>query len=117
VVKYIGDASLLVFPEEEVDGAVRELLAMKGAIERYFALRYPDLSITFSAHLGEIIIVRLEPFSGLDILGDTVNSASRLGRQARGGGFAISREVYARLSEATRRRFRSAEDEGVYLAE
>ena len=116
VVKYIGDASLLVFPEEDVDSTTRELLSMKREIEGYFKAHYPDLSITFSAHLGEIIVVRLEPLADLDILGETVNRASLLGNRARGGGFVISRDVHERLSEATRRLFRAAEVEVVYVA-
>lgn len=116
VVKYIGDASLLVFAEEDVDGVIRELLSMKREIEDYFESSYPDLSITFSAHIGEIILVRLEPLAGLDIGGDTVNRASLLGNQARGGGFVISREVYERLADATRRRFHRADAQAFYTA-
>ena len=51
VVKYIGDASLLVFPQEYVNAVIRELLAMRREIEEYFGSHYPDLSITFSTHI------------------------------------------------------------------
>jgi class 3 adenylate cyclase len=116
VVKYLGDASLLVFPEEDVDGTIWELLSMKREIEGYFEARYPDLSITFSAHVGKVIVVRLEPITDLDILGETVNRASLLGNRARGGGFVISRDVHERLSDTTRRQFRAAEVEVAYVA-
>ncbi len=116
IVKYIGDASLLVFPEEDVDGAIGELLAMKREIEAAFAATYPDLSITFSAHVGQIIIVRLEPLASLDILGDTVNTASLLNNNARNGEFVVSQLVYDRLGEQTRREFRKAVPPTVYVA-
>jgi class 3 adenylate cyclase len=117
VVKYIGDASLMVFPEEDVDTAIGELLAMKREVEEALTAVHPDLAITFSAHLGEIIIVQLEPFSSLDIMGDSVNLASRLNNQARGGGFAISQQVYERLSDKTRLVFKKNVPPAVYLAD
>jgi class 3 adenylate cyclase len=116
VVKYIGDASLLVFPEGSVEEAIRELVSMKREIESYFKAEHPGLAITFSAHVGEVIIVRLEPVEGLDILGDTVNRASRLGSRGRRGSFVISRDVYERLDGETRKRFQKAEPEVVYTA-
>ncbi|UCF96613.1 MAG: adenylate/guanylate cyclase domain-containing protein [Spirochaetaceae bacterium] len=116
VVKYIGDASLLVFPQEDVDGSIRELLSMKQEIEEYFASTYPALAITFSAHLGQIIIVRIEPFENLDILGHTVNTAWRLGARAQRGGFVISQPVYDALEETTRVRFHRITPQAVYVA-
>jgi class 3 adenylate cyclase len=104
------------FPEEEVEIAIRELLSLKREIEDFFESNYPDLSIAFSTDIGELIIVCLEPFTDPDILGETVNRASRLGNNARGGGFVISREVYERLGEATRRRFRRIGTHEAYTA-
>jgi class 3 adenylate cyclase len=117
VVKYIGDASLLVFPEEGIDASMLELLSMKGEIDRYFESDYPDLSIVFSAHIGQIMIVRLVPIDDLDILGDTVNRASLLGNLSRGGGFVISEDVYQRLTETTRRRFHRVDTPVAYTAD
>jgi adenylate cyclase len=116
VVKYIGDASLLVFPEEDTDRSIGELLEMQRSIHAYFASNHLDLSITFSAHIGPIIVVRLQPIEDLDIHGHTVNHASRLGSQAPTGGFVVSREVYDRLAETTRRAFRQADTTEVFLA-
>jgi adenylate cyclase len=116
VVKYIGDASLLVFPEEDIDKTMCELLSMKREIKKYFESDYPALSITFSAHLGEIVIVRLEPFASLDILGHTVNLASLLGNYARSGGFVISQEVSDRLADTTQGEFRKLDTPAVYVA-
>jgi class 3 adenylate cyclase len=116
VVKYIGDASLLVFPKDDVDEAVGELLAMKREIEESFAAAYPELAITFSAHLGQIIMIRLEPFTLLDIGGDTVNIAFRLNNQVRDGGFAISRQVYECLNERTKSEFQAIAPPAIYVA-
>jgi class 3 adenylate cyclase len=116
VVKYIGDASLLVFPEQDVQGSVLELLSMKREIEEYFGSSYPNLAITFSAHFGQIIHVSLEPFTELDILGDTVNRAWLLGNRAERGGLVISREVYERLGEPARSRFRLSDSPDTYAA-
>jgi len=116
VVKYIGDASLLVFPPENLDGTIRRLLSMKREIEIFFESNYPDLSITFSSHFGEIILVRLEPLAELDILGDTVSRAFLIGSQVQGGNFVISKEVFERLSAATRGQFRDVDVGMVYTA-
>jgi hypothetical protein len=89
---------------------------MKGEIETEFKTRYPELSITFSADIGQIILVRLEPLSGLDILGETVNRTFLLGRRAMDGDFVISSEVYRRLAGSTQRRFRPVEIETIYAA-
>ena len=116
VVKYIGDASLLVFPEEDADTGVRELLAMKRELDAFLRSEHPALSAAFSVHLGQIIIVDLEPVAALDILGNTVNIASYLGTCARGAGFIISQEVYERLSEETRAGFQKQPPTAVYVA-
>lgn len=116
VVKYIGDASLLVFPERDIDENVRELLRLKHEIEDYFRSNYPSLSITFSAHLGEITIAQLEPFDTLDILGDTVSTASLLGKIPHRGGFVISHQVFERLDEKTQGEFRQHAPPAVYVA-
>lgn len=117
VVKYIGDASLLVFPEGDVDRSVRELLGAKQEIEEYFVESHPDLRITFSAHVGEIVVVRLDPIQALDVLGDSVNLASVLGRRAQGGSFVISRQVHQRLGSETRAEFVERAVPPVYVAE
>jgi class 3 adenylate cyclase len=117
VVKYIGDASLLVFPEEDADAGVRELLAMKRELDAFLRAEHPALSVSLSAHLGQIIIVELEPIAGLDVLGNTVNIASYLGTRARGAGFVISQEVYERLSEGTRAGFQKQPPAAMYVAE
>jgi class 3 adenylate cyclase len=116
VVKYIGDASLLVFPEQEVRTAVGELLAMKREIEDYFASDYPALALTLSADLGKIIVVELEPIAAADVLGHTVNTACRLGVGIERGGFAVSQAVYERLGDELRNRFQVRSFPKVYVA-
>jgi class 3 adenylate cyclase len=116
VVKYIGDSSLLVFPEDDTERSVRELLTMKREIEEYFSSDHPQLAITFSAHVGEIIAVRLEPIEAMDVLGNTVSTASILGRRARAGDFVISHAVYEKLGEDTRAEFLRHEPLPVYVA-
>jgi adenylate cyclase len=104
VVKFIGDATLAVFPVEAADGAIDALRAMRHDAEAYFAARGWDSKLVVKAHAGTVIA---GPFGAkgdkrFDVLGTEVNLTARLSS----GGFAISPELFRKLSAAARTAFK-----------
>ena len=117
IVKYIGDASLIVFPDEWVDRGVSALLELKNACDAYLSDRDLPNRITFAMHFGEIMVVRLPPVEGLDIMGDAVNTTARLEGGRSKGRFVISPQVFRKLQPATRKRFHKFTPPVVYYGE
>ena len=104
VVKFIGDAALIVFDEARAEAGVLALLELKAAGDAYFAARGWDSLAIVKAHVGTVIAGEFGARGDkrYDVIGNTVNAAATLPSR----GFAISSEAYARLGEATRARFR-----------
>ena len=117
IVKYIGDASLIAFPDGCVDEGVRSLLELKSKCDAYFEGRGLPNRITFAMHFGEVMVVRLPPVKGLDILGDAVNTAAMLEQGRSKGRFAISPQVFRKLDGPTRKSFHKFTPPVVYYAE
>src|SRR5207248_2611833 len=55
IVKFIGDAALIVFPEEAVDRGVQALLDLKEAIDRSMEARGWQCRLAVKAHFGSAI--------------------------------------------------------------
>lgn len=116
VVKLIGDSALIVFPAEEADSGMQLLLGLKPRLERYLATQGAKARVLFQVHVGEVAI---GPFGGdgaLDVIGDHVNAAARLGRPDHRGAFVISAQAFRRLKPATRKAFHKHTPPIVYLA-
>lgn len=113
VVKFIGDAALVVFPEASVDQAVRALMDLKEDIDAFFAAMGWECRINIKAHVGSVIA---GPYGGasdkrFDVLGKAVNRTARL----KGAGVALSAEAFQRLSQELKARFALHEATGTYL--
>lgn len=119
LVKFIGDAILLVFPGDDVDVGVGCLLELKAQIESLLSQRGFTNRLRITAHFGEAAVGLLgeEPNKRLDILGHAVNVASILGRGEHGGRLIISPQAFRRLSSSGRRVFHKYTPPIVYLAE
>ncbi len=117
IVKYIGDASLIVFPDEWVDQGVNALLKLKKTCDAYFTDRSMPNRITFAMHFGEITVVKLPPMQNMDILGDAVNTTARLEGGTSKGRFVISPQVFRKLKPETRKIFHKFTPPVVYHAE
>ena len=117
IIKYIGDASLIMFPEEFVDSGVCKLLELKEDLEGYFKQKGYSNKVTFCLHFGEVILGRLPPVDSIDVFGDTVNIAFILDREGHSGRFIISSQVFRKLKPETRKRFHKFTHPVVYLAE
>ncbi len=119
VVKFIGDAALLVFPESHVDEGVNLLLALKQALEEFFQSEGIAVRLRFSLHYGEAAIGPFGPeaHESLDVFGDNVNVAAALAKGQHRGRFIISPQVFRKLNPKTRKVFHKYTPPIVYLAD
>ena len=105
VEKFIGDAIMAVFGlriahEDDPESAVRAALVMRSALEDVNSdlqrLRGLQLAMRIGIHTGPVIVSFLGERKGQDfvVVGDTVNTASRLQTAAPVGGIAITHDTY-----------------------
>jgi class 3 adenylate cyclase len=104
VVKFLGDAALVVFPEDRVDEGIAALLELKGEIDAYFEDVGWQSRLVVKAHFGT---VAAGPFGSardkrFDLVGRNVNIAATLDTRS----FALSVEAFRQLAPETRRRFK-----------
>jgi adenylate cyclase len=104
VVKYLGDAALIVFEAEGVDRGVEALLALKDSVDRSMARRGWECRLVVKAHFGTVVA---GPFGGAgdkrpDVIGKAVSVAAAL----EATGVALSVAAFRRLGPALRRRFK-----------
>jgi class 3 adenylate cyclase len=104
VVKFIGDAALIVFEEELVDVGVQCLLKIKDEIDAWLTQQGYKSRLEVKAHFGKVIA---GPFGSkgdkkFDVIGKTVNTAATL--QAKP--FAISTQAFRQLSSESRKLFK-----------
>ena len=116
IVKFIGDAALVVYPGESTDAGVRNLIDLKLAVDAFVSSRGFASSVRVSAHLGEAMVGPFGPERRLDVIGESVNGAALLQRGSHHAEFAISPEAFRRLSTGTRRLFRRFAPPAVYVA-
>ncbi len=116
ILKFIGDASLVVFSGEDADVGVRSLLKLKEVADSFIADKGFPSRLKVSAHYGEATIGPFGPEARLDILGETVNRAAMVERGPHRSEFAITPEVFRRLKPETRTLFREFTPPVVYLA-
>ncbi len=104
VVKFIGDATLAVFGEDDVDAGVRLLLDLKPAIDAFMAERGWECRLTAKAHFGEVIAGYFGPpnHNRFDVIGREVNTAAVLPST----GVTLSAEAFRKLSPALRQEFK-----------
>jgi len=104
VVKYLGDAALIVFEEDHVDRGVETLLALKESVDRSMARRGWECRLLVKAHFGTVVA---GPFGRAgdkrhDVIGRAVNIAAALDAT----GVALSVAAFRKLSPALRQRFK-----------
>jgi len=104
VVKFIGDAALIVFPEDATDRGVETLLGLKDSVDELMIQRGWDCRLTIMAHFGTVIA---GGFGGkddkrYDVVGKVVNVTAGLD----GSGVTLSAEAFRKLSPDVRTRFK-----------
>jgi class 3 adenylate cyclase len=102
VVKFIGDASLIVFPEPLVDAGVSALLSLKDEIDAWFEAKRWEPRLQIKIHYGAVIAGPYGAERRFDILGNEVNTAATL----ESTGLALSTQAFRKLSPELRRRFK-----------
>ena len=111
VIKYIGDASMIVFPGAEADAGVRVLLELHQTLGKELSTPEFSASLHCGAHYGQLYGVELPPFNAPDVLG----SAANIERKGRGQ-VVISTEAFRKLGADTRKLFRRHREPEVYLS-
>jgi adenylate cyclase len=104
VVKFIGDAALIVFAENMVDRGVKTCLDLKSTIDHLMAERGWNSRLHVKAHFGTVIA---GPYGGAgskryDVIGKTVNTAAMM----QSPGVALSVAAFRKLSPEMRTYFK-----------
>lgn len=112
VVKFIGDAALIVFPEEAVDRGLQALLDLKDFVDRDMEARGWGCRLAVKAHFGEVIA---GPFGAagdkrFDVLGRAVITAAKLSST----GVTLSEAAFRMLGPGLQRRFQRQNATGTH---
>ena len=104
VIKYLGDAALVVFDEGHVDRGVGALLALKESVDRSMAERGWECRLVVKAHFGPVVAgpFGLPGAKHQDVIGRTVNLAATLPAT----GVTLSVAAFRKLSPELRGRFK-----------
>jgi class 3 adenylate cyclase len=104
LVKFIGDAALIVFAEDRVDAGVAMLLELKDGVDEWMAARHWECRLNVKAHYGPVVAgpMGARGDKRFDVIGRTVNTAAILQSQ----GVTLSAEAFRQLSPELRRRFK-----------
>lgn len=113
VVKFIGDATLAVFPEARVETAIAMLLDLTGDVDRYLEERGWECRLTAKVHFGEVVAGEFGPAGSrqFDVLGRAVNETAML----RSLGITLSNEAFRKLTPEMRRDFRKLTPPVTYI--
>ncbi len=100
LVKPIGDAALIVFPEDRIDEGVRALLELYDKGDAWLDARGLPCRHNIKAHFGPVFsgMIGTRADKRYDICGNTVNVTARI----QSGGFAVTPQVFRKLKTATR---------------
>ena len=104
IVKFIGDAALTVFPENRVDDGVLTLRNIQNQGDKWMKDRGLNCRHIVKAHFGPVCTGPIGTRSDkrFDLFGETVGIAATL----RSNGFAITSQVFRKLSPETRKQFK-----------
>lgn len=95
IVKFIGDAALLVYPEENAKRGVESLQQLRATANDWLKTQGLTGELRVRAHLGPVICGLLGTASEkrFDVLSETINVTALL----RSDGFALSPELQSHL--------------------
>jgi len=104
VVKFLGDAALILFPEALADPGVLALLEMKRSVDAWIETRGEHSELVVKIHFGTVIA---GPYGGrdrktFDVIGRHVNTAATLDVAHLG----ISAQAFRKLGPDSRKRFK-----------
>lgn len=104
VVKFIGDAALIVYPETHVNEGVLALKALKDKGDAWLTKRGMPSRNIIKAHFGPVVCgqVGTRTDKRFDVFGETVNIAALL----KSNGLAMTPQVFRKLDARTRKLFK-----------
>ncbi|MBN2441247.1 MAG: adenylate/guanylate cyclase domain-containing protein [Spirochaetales bacterium] len=104
VIKFIGDAALILFPQDYIDDGIVALLKVKSEIDDYNKRNNFESRLIVKAHFGDAIVGMLgtKNEKRYDVIGNNVNIAALLPSN----GFAITVETFRKLNKETRTFFK-----------
>jgi class 3 adenylate cyclase len=111
VVKFMGDAAMVVFPEELADQGIMALFDLKASVERWLQDRPIGNSLHVNVHFGEATLGPMGRAGHLDVIGETVHIAATLGSRS----FAISQQAFRQLTPEHRQLFHKFTPPVMYL--
>ena len=104
VIKFIGDAALITFEENDIDTGIIALKQLKTEIDSYNKKLNYESQLIIKAHFGQVVagMIGTKNRKMYDIFGNVVNIAAKLPSN----GYAISVEVFRQLKPETRKLFK-----------
>lgn len=104
VIKFMGDATLMTFPELQADSGVQSLLALQQEGDKFLSSRGISCRHHIRAHFGPLHQGELGTRTDkrLDVIGSTVNTIFLL----KASEFAITPEAFRKLKPETRKFFK-----------
>jgi class 3 adenylate cyclase len=103
LVKFMGDAGLVVFPEEATESAIFALTDFAAEARRLGRELGFDTYLNVNVHVGPVLMGSFgsKGSERFDVIGKAVNIAARLGKR----GLVLSPQAFRCLSPEGRRRF------------
>jgi class 3 adenylate cyclase len=113
VVKFIGDAALVVFSQQRVDAGLLALLALKEEGDRWLGQRGLRCEHIVKAHFGPVTCgpIGTQSDKRFDVFGETVNIAATL----RSNGIACTPQLFRTLAPETRKHLKKHTPPIVYI--
>lgn len=104
VVKFMGDAGLLVYSEERADDGVRALVALKKSADEWLEKKGIGCRMVIKCHFGPVVAGKIGSSKNkrFDVYGLTVNQAATL----QSFGVSITPQLFRKLLPETRRLFK-----------
>ena len=104
VVKFMGDAALIVYPETHINEGVLALKALKDQGDVWLADRHIASRHIVKVHFGPVVCgpVGTRTEQRFDVFGQTVNIAALL----KANGLAVTPQVFRKLNPETRKLFK-----------
>lgn len=102
VVKFIGDAALIVFPERAIDAGAGMLLDLVPKIDAFMRERGWNCRLRAKAHFGDVMAGEFGStgVARFDVMGREVNETALM----KSDGVAVSPDALAKLSAKVRKR-------------
>ncbi|MDD5089347.1 MAG: adenylate/guanylate cyclase domain-containing protein [Candidatus Wallbacteria bacterium] len=103
VIKCIGDALLITFPESKADAGVKALIKLKIDGDKWLEKKKSPCRNNIKVHFGPVAVGEIGPDGGRrhDIIGNAVNTAA----QIRSPGMAVTTQAFEALTPATKKLF------------